>query len=317
MKILVLSSKKDNSYCKHILEELKYNKLDYEYKDYNEIINKKIINIQEKIYLNKIDNINYNFKNIIYILNKLNKNKLYNFVKDYDLIITTNIFISLSLTDIKKIPFIFIEPNYNINPFINKIKPNYYLSINNIGIPISTNFIKNKKNIRYNLNINNEQTILIILENINNYIINELLSIENTKLIVVTGTNKELFRNLKKINNKNLIILGYAHNLNDLIYSSDIVISNPNGLLSTEIATINKPLIHVLPNTKFEIINCNYFKENKLSLYCKDINDIKKYVINLLNNDKLKQELINNQNKIINKNSGHDLIEIIKSLKKY
>lgn len=313
MKILILSSKNHISYCKHILEELKTNNINSTYKDYNEIINNKIINLQEKIYLNILDNTNYKFKNIIYILTKLNKNKLYKYIKNYDLIITTNIFVSLFLTYIKKIPFIFIEPNYYINPFINKIKPNYYISINNTGIPISTNFIQNKKNIRYNLNINKEQSILLISENIDDYIVNELLSIENTKLIIVTGTNKKLFKNLKKIKNKNLITLGYPHNLNDLIYSSDIVISNPNGLLSTEIAVINKPLIHILPNSKYEIINCNYFKENKLSLYCNDINNIKEYTMNLLNNENLKQEIIKNQNKIINKNSGYDLIKIIKS----
>lgn len=299
MKILVLSN------YKHILEELKTNNISYTSKNYNELINNKIIKIQESLYTKILNKKKYH--KILYLINKLTQKKLYKYLKNYDLIITTNIFVSLTLTNIKKIPFIYIELNYNETQFI-KIKPNYYISINNIGIPISTNFIKNKKNIRYNLNINKEQTILLISENINNNIINELLTIKNIKLIIITKSNKNL------IKNKNLIILNNVHNLNDLIYSSDIVITNPNGILTTEISGINKPLIHILPQSKLEEINCNYFKKNKLSLYCNDINNIKKYVIELLNNNKLKQELINNQNKLINKNSGYDLIKIIKNL---
>lgn len=304
MKILVLSSSNNN--CKHILEELKTNKINYTYKNYNELINNKTIKIQELLYDKILNKKNYHI--ILYLINKLTQNKLYKYIKNYDLVITTNIFASLTLTNIKKIPFIYIELNYNNKPFI-KIKPNYYISINNIGIPISSNYIKNKKNIRYNLNINKEQTILLIIENIDNNIINQLLTINNIKLIIITKLNKNL------IKNKKVIILNNVHNLNDLIYSVDIVITNPNGLLSTEIFVINKPLIHIFPQSKLEQINLNYFKENNLSLYCNDINNIKKYVLELLNNNNLKNKLINNQKKLINQNTGYDFINIINSIK--
>ena len=88
-------------------------------------------------------------------------------------------------------------------------------------------------------------------------IIDDLLNINNTKIIIVTGTNKELYNKLKKIKNKNLIVFGFAHNINDLIYSSDIVLSKPGGLSSTEIASINKPLIHIFAIPGIETFNTN------------------------------------------------------------
>ena len=102
------------------------------------------------------------------------------------------------------------------------------------GIPVSSNFIEKSKNIRYNLNINKENVILVMLGSMGfgniEKIIDDLLNINNTKIIIVTGTNKELYNKLKKIKNKNLIVFGFAHNINDLIYSSDIVLSKPNSI---------------------------------------------------------------------------------------
>ena len=132
----------------------------------------------------------------------------------------------------------------------------------------------------------------------------------------MTGSNKELFNELKKIDNKNLIVLGFCHNINDLIYSADIVISKPGGLSSTEIASINKPLIHAFAIPGIETINTNFFYNHKMSLKCENEKDIVTNAIKLLNDDKLQKEMIENQKKIINKNSANDLVNLAISLDK-
>ena len=354
MKILIISCSTGgghNACAKYILEELKNNNIEAEFKDFYDIVNKKAKKLSEKLYLSTLNGNGKIFKVVyklgelysktklkspVYSVNKLHKKKLYNYIiqNKIDLVITTHIFPALTLTAIKKVPFLLVATDYTACPFMEEANPNYYVIQNGIekdfinkgidekkllktGIPISSNFIKNAKNIRYNLNIDKEKTILIMLGSMGfgniNKIVNNLLEIDNTKIIIVTGSNKELYNKLKKIKNKKLITLGYVHNMNDLIYSSDIVVSKPGGLSSTEIASINKPLIHAFAIPGIETINTNFFYNHKMSIKCDNENEIIQNIIKLLNDDKLQKEMIKSQSKIINKNSASDLVKFIKS----
>lgn len=354
MKILIISCSTGgghNACAKYILEELKNNNIEAEFKDFYDIVNKKAKKLSEKLYLSTLNGNGKIFKVVyklgelysktklkspVYSVNKLHKKKLYNYIiqNKIDLVITTHIFPALTLTAIKKVPFLLVATDYTACPFMEETNPNYYVIQNGIekdfinkgidekkllktGIPVSSNFIKNAKNIRYNLNIDKEKTILIMLGSMGfgniNKIVNNLLEIDNTKIIIVTGSNKELYNKLKKIKNKKLITLGYVHNMNDLIYSSDIVVSKPGGLSSTEIASINKPLIHAFAIPGIETINTNFFYNHKMSIKCNNENEIIQNIIKLLNDNKLQKEMIKSQSKIINKNSASDLVKFIKS----
>ena len=354
MKILIISCSTGgghNACAKYILEELKNNNIEAEFKDFYDIVNKKAKKLSEKLYLSTLNGNGKIFKVVyklgelysktklkspVYSVNKLHKKKLYNYIiqNKIDLVITTHIFPALTLTAIKKVPFLLVATDYTACPFMEEAKPNYYVIQNGIekdfinkgidekkllktGIPVSSNFIKNAKDIRYNLNIDKEKTILIMLGSMGfgniNKIVNNLLEIDNTKIIIVTGSNKELYNKLKKIKNKKLITLGYVHNMNDLIYSSDIVVSKPGGLSSTEITSINKPLIHAFAIPGIETINTNFFYNHKMSIKCDNENEIIQNIIKLLNDNKLQKEMIKSQSKIINKNSASDLVKFIKS----
>ena len=323
MKILIISCSTGgghNACAKYILEELKNNNIEAEFKDFYDIVNKKAKKLSEKLYLSTLNGNGKIFKVVyklgelysktklkspVYSVNKLHKKKLYNYIiqNKIDLVITTHIFPALTLTAIKKVPFLLVATDYTACPFMEEANPNYYVIQNGIekdfinkgidekkllktGIPVSSNFIKNAKNIRYNLNIDKEKTILIMLGSMGfgniNKIVNNLLEIDNTKIIIVTGSNKELYNKLKKIKNKKLITLGYVHNMNDLIYSSDIVVSKPGGLSSTEIASINKPLIHAFAIPGIETINTNFFYNHKMSIKCNNENEIIQNIIKLL-----------------------------------
>lgn len=354
MKILIISCSTGgghNACAKYILEELKNNNIEAEFKDFYDIVNKKAKKLSEKLYLSTLNGNGKIFKVVyklgelysktklkspVYSVNKLHKKKLYNYIiqNKIDLVITTHIFPALTLTAIKKVPFLLVATDYTACPFMEEANPNYYVIQNGIekdfinkgidekkllktGIPVSSNFIKNAKDIRYNLNIDKEKTILIMLGSMGfgniNKIVNNLLEIDNTKIIIVTGSNKELYNKLKKIKNKKLITLGYVHNMNDLIYSSDIVVSKPGGLSSTEIASINKPLIHAFAIPGIETINTNFFYNHKMSIKCDNENEIIQNIIKLLNDNKLQKEMVKSQSKIINKNSASDLVKFIKS----
>ncbi len=357
MKVLILSCSTGgghNACARYINDELKSNKIDCEFKDFYDIVNKRAKKLSEDLYLSTLNGNGKIFKAVyklgelysktklkspVYFVNKFHKKKLYNYIvkNNFDLVITTHIFPALTLTAIKKIPFLLVATDYTACPFMEEAKPNYFIIQKGIekdfidkgidenklittGIPISSNFIESAKDIRYNLNINKERTVLVMLGSMGfgniNKIIDDLLNINNTKIIIITGSNKELYKELKKINNKNLIVLGFAHNINDLIYSSDVVVSKPGGLSSTEIASINKPLIHAFAIPGIETVNTNFFYNHRMSLKCDNENEIVQNVIKLLDDKKLQNEIVRCQSKIINKKSAKDLVDLVKSFEK-
>ena len=143
-------------------------------------------------------------------------------------------------------------------------------------------------------------------------ILSDLLEIPNIKIAIICGTNKTLYTELNKLNNENLIVYGYTNNINDLIYSSDIVLSKPGGLSSTEIATIGKPLLHIFPIPGIETYNTNFFANHNMSLTCNTKDEIISNINKLLNDNTLAEEMVKNQHKYINQNSAKDLISLIK-----
>lgn len=360
MKILLLSCPTGgghNSCANYILEELKSNKIDCDFMDFFDIVNKKAKDLSKKIYLSSLKNNGLIFKNAyrlgelysnsgiispVYLANKRYKKKLSDYITNnkYTLVIATHLFPALTLTAIKKdknlknIPFLFVATDYEPCPFINETDPDYFVTQKGLesdfkkrkiatkkllltGIPVSSKFIDSAKNIREKLNIKNEKMILIMLGSMGfGHVLNivyELLKENNAKVVVVCGSNKKLSKELKSIKNKNLIIMGFVNNINDLIYSSDLVLTKPGGLSTTEVAVMNKPVLHIYPIPGIETYNARFFAKRKMSFKCDTESDILKYAHNILNNKLLSDRLINNQKKYINTYSAKDLVEFIKN----
>lgn len=358
MKVLILSCSTGgghNACAKYIKEELTLNNIDNTYQDFYDIVNTNAKELSSKIYLSTLSNDGKIFKNIyklgelysktkikspVYLVNKFHTKKLYNYIinNSYDLVVSTHLFPSLTLTAInkeykKKIPFITIATDYEPCPFLEETKPNCLIiqkgleerfinkgiskdSLITTGIPVSTNFTENAKNIKPTLNISNEKLILIMLGSMGfgniTEVLADILKIPNIKIAIVCGTNKKLYNDLTKLNNPNLIVYGYITNINDLIYSSDIVLSKPGGLSSTEIATIGKPLLHIFPIPGIETYNADFFSSHNMSFICHTKEEIITNIKKLIANDELRESMIKNQHEYINKNSAKDLIKLIK-----
>lgn len=62
-----------------------------------------------------------------------------------------------------------------------------------------------------------------------------------------------------------MLVKDYITNLKEYISASTICLSKPGGLTSTEIAILNRSLIHIMPIPGVENYNIAFFKENGLS----------------------------------------------------
>lgn len=344
-----------NSCARYIEEELKANNIECEFKDFFDIVNPKGKELSSKLYLASLKGNGKIFKGVyslgeaysskgitspVYLVNKLHKRSLLNYIKvnNFTLVITTHLFPALTLTAInknqnEKINFIIVATDYEPCPFMEESKPNMLViqkgleekfikkgndkeSLTPIGIPISTRFTQNVKNIRKDLKLNNnDKVVLVMLGSMGFGKILELLKdLENEdyKIITVCGSNQKLLSDIQSANFKNVIPLGFIKNINDYIYSADIVVSKPGGLSTTEIAAMRKPLIHVFPIPGIETYNTNFFESHHMSIKCMQNDEIKSAINNLFKNQKLQKEIIENQKKYINNQSAKDLVKLIK-----
>ena len=341
-----------NSCAKYIKSEFNLNNIECDFVDYFSIIDKKLSKRIEKLYLKSTSGKGKIFKSVyklgetynkvglispVYELNKLAKNKVLEFIKknNYDLVICPHLFPSMAITSLKKsgvdIKLINVATDYTNIPFWNETKPDYFVipseSLKDefiskgidenillpIGIPVSTNFIEKKSNLclkkdKPNILVtsgsmgfgNLKDIVSAILDNIDIYV------------TVICGNNKKLFEKLSKIKNSNLIVKSFIDNMNDYIKECDIVLTKPGGLTSTEVAILNKPMIHIMPIPGVENYNADFFKKNNLSLVSNNIDEIIKNIKILLEDKKLRENMIINQSKIINKESAKDLVKFVK-----
>ena len=344
-----------NSCGKYIKSEFNLNNIECDFVDYFSILGNKLSKKVEKLYLKSTSGKGKIFKEVyklgetyskvgltspVYELNKLARNKVLSFIKenDYDLVICPHLFPAMAITALKKdgvdIKLINVATDYTNIPFWNETKPDYFVIphsslkdefINKgtpeevllpLGIPVSTSFQKGKSNLslpkdKPNILItsgsmgfgNLKDTVKSILNSIDAYV------------IVVCGNNKRLFKELSKIKNSNLIVKGFIDNMNDYIKESDIVLTKPGGLTSTEVAVLNKPMIHIMPIPGVENYNANFFKKNNLSLVSNTLDEIVLNTKHLLEDKDLQKEMIENQSKIINKKAAAELVSFAKKIK--
>ena len=122
---------------------------------------------------------------------------------------------------------------------------------------------------------------------------------------------KELYDELNKINNANLLVKSFVNNINEYISASTIVLTKPGGLTSTEVGVIRKPMIHIMPIPGVENYNAEFFRKNNLSIVSNNIDEIIMNTNKLLNDENMQKMMVENQRKIINRNSAKDLVNFV------
>ena len=124
-----------------------------------------------------------------------------------------------------------------------------------------------------------------------------------------------------KINNYNsnkVIPIGFTPQIYKYMTISELLLTKPGGLTTTEAATINIPIIHTMPIPGCETYNAEFFGSHGMSISCKNTNDIKNAVISLLTDKNKMENIIKAQKQNIDKNACSKICEfIIDEIRKY
>lgn len=361
-KVLILSCGTGgghNSAALAVKESLERKNIKTDFIEYLDIINKRVKNHVNNLYIKSTNNngkafkVVYhlgelyqktNLKSPVYALNSLNKKKIYNYIKNnqYDYVVTTHLYSAQVLTAIKKyykLPFISIATDYVSIPFWEETNPDIFVIpskdlesdfikkgikkeiIYPIGIPVSRAFSEeyNKEKCKKELGLNEDKKYILILTGSMGFgsaeqIVSKLVrDIEDVNYIVSCGNNISLYENLQNEykNEKRVIPLPYTNKISEYMKCSDIILSKPGGLTTTEIATLNIPFIHTMPIPGCENYNAEFFSERKMSLKSNSVEEVVKNTNLLLKDKDLQKKMVENQKKYINRNACDEIADLI------
>ena len=98
---------------------------------------------------------------------------------------------------------------------------------------------------------------------------------EEFQTIVVTGRNEELRRDLAAQDRKHPThVLGFASNMHELMAISDLVITKPGGLTSSEALAMGRPLFILNPIPGQEAANSDFLLENGAAAKANCVEDL-------------------------------------------
>ncbi|MFN3411190.1 MAG: glycosyltransferase [Exilispira sp.] len=148
--------------------------------------------------------------------------------------------------------------------------------------PHFTEITRSKNEIKRSIGINNLLPTLLIsfgaqgVGNIEKFINILIKNKLNMNIVVVTGKNKKLYKKLireyRTCRNgfPNIYILGFATNMNEIIYASDFCFIKPGPATTMECLSLGKPVIFYLSATFSELTNVNFVVKKKVGFYAMD-----------------------------------------------
>ncbi len=149
-------------------------------------------------------------------------------------------------------------------------------------------------------------------------IVNSLDKVKtNLQEIIVTGTNKKLYKSLKanlKNHKKKIHLIGYTHNINELMSVSDLIITKPGGITTTEALSKKLPMLIIKPIPGQETNNTAYLTEQKAAINIPNPKEINLIVEDLFSNPEKLNRISESCARISKPNAGLDIAKFILSL---
>lgn len=219
--------------------------------------------------------------------------------------------------------------------FVAHTKMKQYLLSQNIneekvfvtGIPISSRFLVDydKKEILNTFNLKeNVKTVLFFgggefglgknktVEIFESFVKN----FDFLQIIAIAGKNpkmKSAFEQIVKENNKNenVKILEYTNMVPELMSISDLVVTKPGGLTTSESLASNLPMIIINPIPGQEEENAEFLESHNIALWIKKDDNPTKILQDLFSNFEKLNEMKNNTNILAQKHSTENICKIL------
>lgn len=289
------------------------------------------------------------FRSPVYFVNKKMTELMEQYLREHpvDFIIMPHLFPAEIITNMKKhgmkVPkTIFIATDYTCIPFTEETECDYYViphrqlkdefvnrgisekKLLYFGIPTSAAFWKeiSKEEAKRRLGLSLEKHYILIsggsigagsLEKAINLVCKYLKEQQDTECIVICGNNKYLYTKLtkKRKNYPQMHLIGNTKQMALYMKASDVFLSKPGGLSSTEAAVAGVPLIHISPIPGCETHNRRFFQTRHM---CIAVNNMQKRLIRAIEyirSREVSSKIRKAQWTYVNRNASGDLCDWI------
>ena len=96
-----------------------------------------------------------------------------------------------------------------------------------------------------------------------------------------------------------------------LLKISDVLLTKPGGLTSTEAAVANIPIVHTAPIPGCETLNARFFNKENMSVSAKSPAQIAKVALEIVSNEQKRKKMIEAQRLNINPHAADDICDFI------
>ena len=195
------------------------------------------------------------------------------------------------------------------------------------GIPISSRFLKdyNKKEILEKFNLKeNKKNILFFgggeyglgkartIEIFNNLVKN----FDNIQVIAIAGKNEKMKTEFEKIveeNNKqdSIKVLAFTDKVPELMSISDLVISKPDGLTTSESLASNLPMIIINPIPGQEEENAEFLESKGTGIWLRKNDSSREVLKNIIDDSEKLSKMKKNTELLAKKHSTENICKII------
>lgn len=195
------------------------------------------------------------------------------------------------------------------------------------GIPLSNKFLAhyNKDKILSEFNLSPEKKTILFFaggeqgfgrEKIFDIITCIIKNFSNFQVIAISGKNNKLKKHFDKIitetnSNDFVKVISYTNKVPELMSVSDLVITKPGGLTTTESLASGLPIIVIDPIPGQEEKNAEFLENKGVALWIKKHDNIEEELYKILNNPEKLQSMKINARLLAKKNSTKDICEIL------
>ena len=139
---------------------------------------------------------------------------------------------------------------------------------------------------------------------------------KNTQIIAISGKNEKMknaFEKIVKENNRtdSIRVFEYTKQVPEFMSISDLVVTKPGGLTTSESLASNLPMVIINPIPGQEEENAEFLEENGIAIWIKKTDDPYKKLENLFSDEKKLADMKENTKKLARKYSTQNICDIL------
>lgn len=141
---------------------------------------------------------------------------------------------------------------------------------------------------------------------------------KEVQIVAISGRNEAMFKEFKEIvkvskSEERIKVLEYTKKVPELMSISNLVITKPGGLTTTESLASGLPMIIINPIPGQEEQNAQFLEKRKVGVWLKKEDNIKEVLNSVIASDERLENMKNNIKGLANKRSTRDICKIILS----